>query len=150
MFILLSQLPQQGSQGVPQTQGGGQIIDIQGQAANISPIASIANLVEIGASAILTAGTLGALLYLALGAFKWLTAGGEKGKVEEGRNMMTQAIIGLVILASIFVIYQLVLNFLGLGDRFGLGTTGTTGGSAGVGNTAPGGFPTGNVPGRVP
>lgn len=124
MNMLLAQSPQ------------GQPINIQGQIADITPIASLDQLLQIGASAILTIGTLAVLYYLLYGAFSWITAGGEKGKIEEARTMMTQGIVGLVILASVFMIFGMVLNFLGLRDRFNIGNYGgtATGGQTGGNN----------------
>src|SRR5690242_10589732 len=105
MFILISQLLSQAAPGAGAAGGGAggqQVVNIQAQIADITPIASLPNLIEIGANAILTVGTIAALGYLLYGAFNWLSAGGEKAKVETGKSMMTQAIIGLVVLASVF------------------------------------------------
>lgn len=111
MFILLAQ--------------ASQTIDISAGTPLISPIATLNQLLQIGASAILLVGTIAVLYYLLYGAFSWITAGGEKGKIEEARTMMTQGIVGLIILASVFVIFGMVLNFLGLRDRFNIGNYGT-------------------------
>ena len=60
-------------------------------------------------------GSLAVLLYLIWAGFGWLTAGGDKAKVEEARNRITNAIMGLAILASAFAIYKLVDKFFGIG-----------------------------------
>lgn len=120
MFILIAQ---------------GQPINIASQIGVISPILSLGSLIEIAADAVLLIGTLGVLYYLLYGAFSWITAGGEKGKIEEARSMMTQGVVGLVILASVFLIFGLVLNFLGLKNRINIG---------GYGGTATGGQTGGN------
>ena len=126
MFILLAQTTQQLS---------GNALDIAGQTTTISPIGTISQLIGKGADAVLLAGTLAVLLYLLLGAFKWITAGGEKGKIEEARNMMTQAIIGVVILASVFAVYRFVINFIGLNNQIQLtGGAGNGSGTGGGGN----------------
>lgn len=134
-------------------QVGGQNIDIQSQIPTISPIGTLDQLLQIGASGILTIGTLAVLYYLLYGAFSWISAGGEKGKIEEARTMMTQGVIGLVILASVFVIFGMVLNFLGLRDRFNIGsyggaqtTTGTNPLQNALGPAAPGGRGGGGTP----
>ncbi len=121
MFILIAQ---------------GQPINIASQIGVISPILSLGSLIEIAADAVLLIGTLGVLYYLLYGAFSWITAGGEKGKIEEARSMMTQGIVGLIILASVFLIFGLVLNFLGLKNRINIGGYGgTTGGTQTGGGT---------------
>lgn len=50
------------------------------------------------------------LFYLVLGAINWISSGGDKGKVEDARNKITAAVIGLLILAATWAIYQLVLT----------------------------------------
>ena len=50
------------------------------------------------------------LFYLIMGAIAWITSGGDKGKVEEARNKITAAVIGLLILAAVWAIFQLVLQ----------------------------------------
>lgn len=65
-------------------------------------------------SAMLAAGTMAFLAYLVYGAFKWLTAGGDKGAVASARGTITEAIIGLTILASVFAIANLIAPILGL------------------------------------
>ena len=50
------------------------------------------------------------LFYLVMGAISWITSGGDKGKVEEARNKITAAVIGLLILAAVWAIFNLVLT----------------------------------------
>ena len=50
------------------------------------------------------------LFYLVMGAIAWITSGGDKGKVEEARNKITAAVIGLLILAAVWAIFNLVLT----------------------------------------
>ncbi len=51
--------------------------------------------------------------YLILGAITWITSGGDKGKTENARNMITNAVVGIIVLAAAWAILQIVLNFLG-------------------------------------
>ncbi|MEN8253603.1 MAG: hypothetical protein ABFQ62_04480 [Patescibacteria group bacterium] len=48
------------------------------------------------------------LIYLLWGAIDWITSGGDSGKVSNARNKMTQAVIGLIVFASVFAIIMLV------------------------------------------
>ncbi|OGM27866.1 hypothetical protein A3A76_05395 [Candidatus Woesebacteria bacterium RIFCSPLOWO2_01_FULL_39_23] len=60
---------------------------------------------------------IGAIVFIfifALGAFQWLTAGGDRGKLEDARRRITHSIVGLVILLLIYFIIQLVNQILGL------------------------------------
>ncbi|MCB9813463.1 MAG: hypothetical protein H6772_03590 [Pseudomonadales bacterium] len=60
---------------------------------------------------------IGAILvfgYLIWGGVEWITSGGDKGKIENARNRITQSIIGLLILASVVALFVFVQSFLGL------------------------------------
>lgn len=58
---------------------------------------------------------LAALFYLVWGGFKWLTSGGDKGGVQQAREHIIAAIIGLVIIfLSYFILNILVRFFLGI------------------------------------
>jgi hypothetical protein len=52
--------------------------------------------------------------YLIWGGIEWITSGGDKGKTENARNKITAAVIGLVILAASYAIFQIVLSLLGV------------------------------------
>lgn len=83
---------------------------------------------------ILVIATILVFIHLLLGAIKWITAGGDSGKVAEAQKQMTQAILGLIVLAATVAIFQIVLNFLGITTlRFSGGTAGTGGGGNGGG-----------------
>ena len=49
----------------------------------------------------ITLGGISLLIMLLLGALEWVTAGGEKGKVEHARDRMTQAVIGMLVLIGV-------------------------------------------------
>ncbi len=51
---------------------------------------------------------------LIMGGYAWITAGGDKAKVEEARTRITNALIGLAIVASAFALIALVGNFFGV------------------------------------
>ena len=55
-----------------------------------------------------------AFVYLLLGAFNWITSGGDKAKLEHARDMITQAIVGIIIAAAAWAIVKLAGSFLGL------------------------------------
>lgn len=59
-------------------------------------------------------GGLAFVIFFTMGGLKWLTAGGDKTKVEEAKTQMTQGVIGLVaIVAGLFVV-GLVGGILGI------------------------------------
>ena len=51
-------------------------------------------------------------IYFLLGAFKFLRAGGNKEEVEGGRQMITQSMVGFIILMFTFLIIQFLLSSL--------------------------------------
>lgn len=59
-----------------------------------------------------------ALFYLIWGGFKWLTSGGDKGGVQQAREHIIAAIIGLVIIFLSYFILNIVLQFF-LGVNLG-------------------------------
>lgn len=54
------------------------------------------------------------LLYLLMGGLQWITSGGDKAQLESARNKITNAIVGLIIVAAAYAIFTLVGQFLGL------------------------------------
>ena len=53
-------------------------------------------------------------IYLLWGGIEWITAGGDKGKIEKAKEKITQSIIGLIVLAgmvALFAILQVALGF---------------------------------------
>jgi hypothetical protein len=48
--------------------------------------------------------------YLVFGAISWITSGGEKSKVEAARGKITAAVIGLLILASCWAVFSLLMR----------------------------------------
>jgi len=57
------------------------------------------------------------VIYFVLGAFEWISSGGDKGKVENARNRITQAFIGLVVLVGSYVIIGFVSEIF-FGESF--------------------------------
>lgn len=58
---------------------------------------------------VLIAAVILVLVYLIIGAFQWITSGGDKEAVGKARGRITAALIGLVILALAFVIAQVII-----------------------------------------
>lgn len=64
-----------------------------------------ANIISNVITALSVAGGLAFVIFFTLGGIKWLTAGGDKNKVSEAQQQMTQGVIGLVaVVASLFVV----------------------------------------------
>lgn len=54
------------------------------------------------------------LFYLVIGSVEWITSGGEKGKTENARNKITNAMIGIIILSGVLAIFKFVQYLLGV------------------------------------
>lgn len=67
----------------------------QGIAASTSPSTILTNALSI----IFAIGALAVLFFLIWGAFNWITSGGDKEKVAGARKTISNALIGLAILA---------------------------------------------------
>jgi hypothetical protein len=64
--------------------------------------------------ALMAIGAITVLIFLLWGAFDWINASGEKGKIESARNKMTGAIIGLLVLTFVLVIFMFIQRMLGI------------------------------------
>lgn len=65
-------------------------------------------------SAIMLVAVLLVLVFFLWGAIEWITSGGDKGKVEGARNKITNAAIGLIVLAATTAVFLLIEQFLGI------------------------------------
>ncbi len=97
-------------------------LDIENQGKNILPTAKtgvehnqqFANIIGSLLSAVMVIALILVLLYLVWGAIGWITAGGDSSKVNEARNKMVQAVIGIIVLAATLAIFSFVQYFLGV------------------------------------
>lgn len=74
---------------------------------------AVGNLIASIVGAFFIIGFVMALIYLILGAIEWVNSGGEKAGLENARNKITHAIVGLIIIASSWAIMFLVGQFVG-------------------------------------
>jgi len=89
------------------------------QVINISAPAQFSNLqnidfgrlVGIAISFALIVAALAFFFILIIGGIKWITSGGDKGKVEGARSQITAGLIGLVIVFAAWAILSIVENF---------------------------------------
>ena len=58
-------------------------------------------------------GGIATLLYLVMGGLTWVTAGGDKANSEKAKSMITDAVIGLVIMAGSFALIKFIDSILG-------------------------------------
>lgn len=60
------------------------------------------------------AGGIWFIIQFIIGAFKWITSGGDKGNVEQAKEHLTHAVVALGILVAAYVIAGLVGAIFGL------------------------------------
>jgi cytochrome bd-type quinol oxidase subunit 2 len=53
------------------------------------------------------------LIYFVIGGITWISAGGDSSNIEKAKKMMTNAVIGMVVIASAFAITWIVGKVLG-------------------------------------
>ncbi len=83
-------------------------------------------------SGVLVIAAILVLLYLIWGGIEWITSGGDKAKAEKARNRITQAIIGIIVLAASTAIMSVVQGFLGV-QLINFSGVGGGGGGGGTG-----------------
>lgn len=54
------------------------------------------------------------VLYFLMGGLNWITAGGDKGKIEKAKGMMTNGAIGMIVIAVSYAITYIVGAALGI------------------------------------
>ncbi len=64
--------------------------------------------------ALFIAGFLLAFMQIIISAVQWITAGGDKQALEKARSGITNAIMGLVIVAAVYALMTLVGQFFGM------------------------------------
>lgn len=58
--------------------------------------------------------SVAALAYMVLGGFMWIIASGDKGKIDSAKQMITQGLIGLAVMVSVFAVFRIINYFFGL------------------------------------
>jgi hypothetical protein len=69
---------------------------------------------------------LAAFVYILLGAFNYLTAGDDASKTEKARKMITNAVVGLILVALVYVIWLVAINLVPGLSQFFSADAGTT------------------------
>ena len=59
-------------------------------------------------------GAIVCLVFILIGGFNYVTAGDDSDKAEGARKTITNAVIGLIIIASAFVIFRLLATLVGV------------------------------------
>jgi hypothetical protein len=101
---------------IPPTYAAGseQVVDIGKNVTGFFGYTCIGNLVSNAVSLAFIVAAIAFFLILVVGGLKWLTSGGDKAKTQIAQTEITNAVIGLAIVAASYAIYTLVLEFFGI------------------------------------
>ena len=77
---------------------------------------SFGNLISTVIGGIIFAALLASIIFFLMGGFMWITAGGDKQRLETARDRIVNAIIGLIVTGSAWAITGFVANLFGFGD----------------------------------
>lgn len=72
------------------------------------PVAQFSSIMATIIFVLLVGGVLIFVIYFLIGAIRWITSGGDKGQVESARNQVLHAVVGLIVLFSLFAILSLI------------------------------------------
>lgn len=98
-------------------------------AGGSDPATSIAKIISSIIGVMTVAGGIWFLFHILIGGFNWITAGGDKTKLQSARDTITNAFIGLVVVVAAWAILALAGTFFGI-DFTNLGAL--------IGNLGPG------------
>jgi hypothetical protein len=76
----------------------------------MTPASGLAFYIAILWRSVVTLGGVAFIIFLIWGGIEWLTAGGDKGKIETAQKMISNALIGLVILIGSYAIALFIQN----------------------------------------
>ncbi len=81
---------------------------------NAASVSSLSKFISTFVGFLTTLAGLMFLIYFILAALSWITAGGDKGKVENAQHQMTNAALGLIIVIASYAIVGIVAGVLGI------------------------------------
>lgn len=86
----------------------------EGSEAGTGALTNLETLISTFLGIITVFASLAFIVYFLFGALKWVTAGGDSGKVQKARDQMIQGVIGLVIVVISYSVIGLIGTILGL------------------------------------
>lgn len=111
LYSLFTVAPAYAANPCPAPSGGGTGFQI-GPCFGFGGITSLGDAVSRLVTPAFSVAAAAVIIYFLMGALKFLMSGGNKEEVAAGRNMITHAIIGFIILIFAFLILQFLLSSL--------------------------------------
>ena len=76
---------------------------------------AVGSLISLGVKLFIFASGMALLIYLLLGAFDWITSGGDKEKLSKAQGKIINAIVGILVVIVVLSIFCIVtVNILGI------------------------------------
>lgn len=75
----------------------------------------LAKLIENGLQLVFFGSGLACFVYLVIGAFSYIVSGGEKDKIQKAQQTMTYAVVGLVLVVTVYAVIRIIETVLGIG-----------------------------------
>ncbi len=82
-------------------------------------IVDIGRLITSSVNLVVVVSGILVFVYLVWGGIQWLTSGGDKTHVQEARDKITHALIGLAIIAAAWALTMIITTFLGVQGGLG-------------------------------
>lgn len=82
-------------------------------------IVDIGKLISTGVSVIMILAGILVFVFLVWGGMEWILSGGDKTKVESAQKRITNALVGLAIIASSWALIKIISYFFGVQSGIG-------------------------------
>lgn len=82
--------------------------------SGIYPDFELSALIKVIITALFFIGALMFMIMFIVGGIKWITSGGDKTQLESARTTILNALVGFIILFSLFAILSLIGNLFGI------------------------------------
>jgi hypothetical protein len=89
-------------------------VNITPPSEGVNPYTPLGTFISNALRIVFILATLAVLVMLVIGAFNWITSGGDKDAVGKARNRIIAALVGLAVLALAFFLTNVVGNLLGI------------------------------------
>lgn len=91
-----------------------QVVDIGGEVTGFFGYTCIGHLVSNVIAVAFIVAAIAFFVLLVVGGMEWLTSGGDKTKIQDAQKRISNAVIGLAIVATSYALFILVTNFFGI------------------------------------
>jgi len=83
------------------------------------PNAAVGKIISMGIQIFFLVAAVATMIYLFWGAFDWISSSGEKEKLLKAQNKIMNAVIGLILVAVVFILFNVIMGTV-LGGKFGI------------------------------